>query len=298
MPITELPEGITPVTSPLPGWRVTTPAAEALVTRQGAQLVHWQPAGHRPVLYLSAESQWRENAPIRGGIPICFPWFGGGRGLASPVSPSDGPLDPSHGWARVTDWDLVGATVEDDGTAELVFELSGAAFTGQPHQEHFPADASVRYTMRIGAQLSLELAVIAGDTLVDVETALHTYFSVADAHRTTITGLEGADYWDKVDSRVQTQRDAVTLDSETDRVYTSGGPVRIDDGERTIEVTTTGASSTVVWNPWQTKARAMADFGDDDYLRMVCVESGNVLQHAIVVPPGEQHEMSVTYKVR
>ena len=301
MTTVQLPPGLSLVDEPLPAIQVDTPAARATVTLQGAHLTHWQPAGAHPVLFLSPDSQWREGAPIRGGIPVCFPWFGGGRTDLRPTaghSPSPAALDPSHGWARLTDWNLTDAAVAKDGTARLVFELPGSAFTGSPEAGHFPDDALARFTMRIGAELHLEFEVHAGNTLVDVETALHTYFAVSDITAVRIRGLANTSYWDKLDKSVHHQMGDITFTGETDRVHDWDGPVHIVDTDRSIEITSTGANSVVVWNPWILKSRAMPDFGDEDYRHMVCVESGNVLQQAIVVPPGQSHLMSVTYRLR
>ena len=177
MDICELPAGITLVDDPVPGLRITTPAAEGFVTLQGAHLTHWQPVGADPVLWTSRDSRFARGTAIRGGVPVCFPWFGPGRDQENPGQPS---LDPNHGWARLVDWKLCSAGVDEQGQAELTFELDGRQVADQPHPELFPADAVVRYSMRLGAMLDLRLEVIAGEVLVDVEEALHVYFAVED----------------------------------------------------------------------------------------------------------------------
>lgn len=293
-----LPPGLTLEAGPLPMIRVSTPAVEAAVTLQGAQLVGWQPAGAEPVLYLSRQSRWQSGAAIRGGIPVCFPWFGGGRDhLATAAGHAEAGLEPAHGWARVSDWQLFETSVAADGTASLTFELWGADLVDKPHSEHFPADARVRYTMHIGAELLQEFEVISGFSLLDVETLLHTYLAVDDITQVTITGLDGAPYWDKVTGRAARQVGDLVIDGEVDRVHDSSAPARVVGPGRTIEITTTGAGSTVVWNPGAENARGMADFGDQDFRRMVCVESGNVSTAAITVGPGESHVMTVHYRL-
>lgn len=295
-----LPPGLRLVHEPLPALEITTSAVRAMVTLQGAQITAWQPTGAEPVLYLSEDSRWTPGAAIRGGIPICFPWFGGGRNhLATAAGQPDAvvALDPSHGWARVMPWHLVDASVDAAGGATVTFELRGTDAVDRPHADQFPADATVRYTMHLGAELRLEFAVIAGASLLDVETLLHTYLRVDDITATSITGLDTAPYWDKVDQQARKQSGEITITGETDRVYESSAPVRVVTPQRTIEVTTTGSSSTVVWNPWSAKAQSMSDFGDRDFEQMVCVESGNVADQAITVPPGGSHVMTVTYRL-
>ena len=295
-----LPKGVTLVDDPMPAVQISTAAVEATVTLQGAQIIAWTPTGADPVLYLSKDSHWQPGTPIRGGIPVCFPWFGGGRNHIATSASHHEPvvtLEPSHGWARIVDWTLVDASVARDGTASLVFELSGAAFVGATHHRHVPADVMVRYTMHLGTDLRLVLEVISGGSLVDVETLLHTYLSVPDVDRVTIAGLDQAPYWDKVERRARTQEGELVITGQTDRVYDTSAVIRVTTGKRTIQITTTGSKSTVVWNPGADKARTLDDFGDQDYRQMVCVESGNVLHNAITVAPGQSQVMTVTYRI-
>ncbi|MGA4669931.1 D-hexose-6-phosphate mutarotase [Propionibacteriaceae bacterium Y1923] len=295
-----MPEGMTLVPDPLPTIRISTPAVEAAVAVQGAQLVGWQPAGAAQVLYLSDQSRWEPGAAVRGGIPVCFPWFAAGRNHL--VTASGHPdavvsLEPAHGWARVTDWQLTTASVDEVGTATLTFELHGADQVDAPHPELFPEDATLRYTLRIGAELDLELEVVAGTTLLDVETLLHTYLAVEDISEVRVTGLDGTPFWSKVTQESSTQDGDVVFAGPVDQIHDTTAAVQVVGPQRTIEVTTTGSSSTVVWNPWSQGAATMADMPDEDYRHMVCVESGNVVNHALTVGPGESHVMTVNFRV-
>lgn len=294
MSICELPEGITLVDGPLPEVHVATPAAEGRVAVQGAHITHWQPAGAEPVLWMSKETRRQPGAPIRGGIPVCFPWFGPGR-LEGDAASSQ--LDPGHGWARITDWNLVSARVDDAGVAELVWEITGEMAQGQPHADLFPLDATLRYTMTFGPDLRLSLEVIAGEVLVDVEQALHTYFAIDDLDGLRIEGLDGAPYIDKVTGDQAVHEGDLAIRGEVDRVHDSSAPLRIVDAGRTLRVTSTGTESIIVWNPWVAKSAVMSDFGDEEFREMVCVESGNVMAHAVTVPPGQNHVMTVQYSV-
>lgn len=290
----DLPAGITAVSEPLPGLQIRTDAADADVVLQGAQLTHWQPRDAEPVLWTSAESRWQQGVPVRGGIPICFPWFGPGR-TADETNPH--PREPAHGWARISTWTLRSASVSEDGIAELEFELEGSSWKDSEYPDVFPHDAVVKYRMRIGRRLELEFEVVAGEVLVDVEQALHTYLAVDDVAEVAIEGLDGAPYLDKVTGEDGVQQGPLTIEGEVDRVHTSDAPVQVVGPQRTLRITKENSASTIVWNPGPTKAGTMADFGDEEYRRMVCVEQGNVLAEAITIAPGHNHVMKVQIEV-
>lgn len=287
----ELPDGVTFTDDPMPMLRISTAAAQARVALQGAHLTHWQPAGQDPVLWTSSATRWEQGTAIRGGIPVCFPWFGPGR---TDFSHPD-PLAPAHGWARVVEWSLLEAEVDDDGTAQLIFELPD--HQNQPHAEQLPADASLRYTLRIGAGLDLTLEIIAGDILVDVEAAWHTYLAVSDIDETRVEGLDQVGYLDKVSGENEVQQGEVTFAGQVDRVYDASSGVSVVTPHRRLEISTSGTGSTIVWNPGEQKAATMSDVGAGEWRRFACVESGNVLEHAAIVPPGHQHVMRVSYRL-
>lgn len=277
----------------LPVVRVSTAVASGEVYLHGAHVTSWQPAGAEPVIWLSAESEFRPGAPIRGGVPICFPWFGAGR------TPS---LAPAHGFARIAPWRLTGAS-DDDGTVTLTFALTHDDASGAPGADRWPFRFTAGYTVTFGAELTLALTVRnAGDEAFSFEEALHTYLAVADARTATVDGLDGARYLDKTSSgepRQVLQSGPVTFTSETDRVYLQGAPTTLlDPGSRAITITPENGADTVVWNPWVAKAAAMADFGDDEWPAMVCVETANALGDAVTLGPGESHTLRVTYAVR
>jgi glucose-6-phosphate 1-epimerase len=238
---------------------------------------------------MSGHSYFQRDKPIRGGVPICFPWFG--------PHPQDS-AEPAHGFARISPWTLCEADESADGTVSLAFELEADnASLVWPH--HFHAD--VRFT--IGATARIELIVQNVDTVpFSFEEALHTYFTVSDISGVAISGLEETAYLDKVGG--QTPRAAegspIRFSGETDRVYTdTTADCTIDDAglHRCIVVSKEHSKSTVVWNPWTAKARAMQDFGDEEWHGMVCVESANVGPAAVTLHPGERHRMSVSLAV-
>jgi glucose-6-phosphate 1-epimerase len=270
---------------------IATPACSAELVLQGAHLCRWQPAGHaHPVLWMSQASRFEPGAPIRGGVPICFPWFGPRAG---------DPAAPPHGFARVKPWTLDGATVDPDGTATLLLSLRSDDAT----RAIVPQDFAATFTVRVGASLGMTLRV--GNTGAGpfrFEEALHTYFTVGDVRQVRVDGLAGAIYLDKTDGgQRKTQTDAVvTVSAETDRLYldtTTAVTVTDPVLARRLTVGKSGSLSTVVWNPWVAKSRAMPDFGDEEWPGMICIETVNAVDNAVTIAPGETHVMSADVSV-
>jgi D-hexose-6-phosphate mutarotase len=269
--------------------RVTGPAGRAEIYLLGAHVARWAPADSGDVLFLSSRSRFASGSAIRGGVPICFPWFG---------PHATDPAAPAHGFARVLPWTLVGAREDgDDVVVELGLEDSPETRTGAwPH----PFRATYRVT--VGAALRLDLEVTnTGSAPVTYEEALHTYLTLADARRAVLTGLEGTDYLDKTSGgrTVPGDRDPVRLTGETDRVYLdTQATVTVDDpaGDRRLEVAKENSDTTVVWNPWVEKAAAMADFADDEWTGMVCVETCNVGARAVTLASGASHTMTAVVR--
>lgn len=284
-----LPEGVTLVDGQggLPALRVNTPACTGEVYLLGAHVTEWTPAGAEPVLWMSEKSQFAAGAPIRGGVPICAPWFGPGK---------NGDLAPAHGWFRTATWNLASASAEDD-EVRLTFTLDG-------RDAEVPEGASrgVRgeYTVTFGSALGLSLTVTSDDAL-ELEEALHTYLAVSDIAEVTVEGLDGTRYVDKAPGgrAVNAQQGALKFLRETDRVYGHEGSASVvDPGKgRRITVEKEGSGSTVVWNPWTAKAAAMPDFGDDEWHGMVCAEVANALAKSVSLEPGGSHTMKATYSV-
>lgn len=281
-----LPEGIALLPDPLPRLVVTVPTASGVVYLNGAHVAEWTPKGADPVLWMSAESWFEEGQPIRGGIPICLPWFGPGR---------NNDKSPGHGFVRLAQWNLVEAAVVD-GAAHLVLALAGEEASGLPGADEDCLDFSARLIVRMGTTLEVRLEVTAGKSEYTFEEALHTYLSVGDIHRTTVEGLDGASYLDKVAGGIHTQDGPVDFTGETDRVFESTGEVAVVDTAkgRTIRISKTDSANTVVWNPWEAKAAKMPDFGDREWTSMVCVEAANALGNFITLQPGHTHTLVMT----
>jgi glucose-6-phosphate 1-epimerase len=276
--------------SGLPHLRVATPRASGTVFFHGAHVTDWTPAhAGRPVLWMSSRSAFRPDKAIRGGVPICFPWFGG--------HPSDSTA-PAHGFARLAAWTL--ADVVDDGgvvTVTLTFDTAAYASPRWPHH------ARARYRVGFGGTLDMRLDVEnVGQRPFSFEEALHTYLAVGDIGQAEVTGLESTDYLDKVDGFARKHQGAepVLFTAETDRVYLdTASACRIVDRawSRTIEVGKSGSRTTVVWNPWAAKAAGYSDFGPDEWRGMLCVETANVGAAAVHLEPGGVHAMQTAITV-
>jgi glucose-6-phosphate 1-epimerase len=258
----------------LPKLVIENDGATAEVYQHGAHLTAWQPRGQKPVLFMSRKSAFDPAKPIRGGVPICFPWFGPKAGA---------PDAPMHGYARLRDW-----TLEYAGRDGVSFILESE-------------EATARLTFTIGAALDMALEVRARKDFT-YEEALHTYLRVGDVRRVSVEGLEGVDYLDKTDGfRRKTQAGPITVAAETDRIYlkTKGVCVVRDPVlGRSITVEKEGSDNTVVWNPWIAKAKAMADFGDDEWPDMICVETANVGDAAVRLTAGQTHLTRARVSVR
>lgn len=273
------------ITNPMRGVEARYGSAHYGIFDQGAHVWAYQPDGQAPVLWVSGQSAFAAGAPIRGGVPVVFPWFGPGR---------DGTLTPPHGFARTAVWHLSDTkdTLDRDGRLLVEYELDDA-MTG--HQDNFPAP----YTAYLRAKftpdyLGIELQVTnTGTEDFTFDNALHTYLAVGDVREITISGLDGAAYLDKVTDESRTQSGDLTVGEETDRVYESAGDVVLTDPVlgRTLNISKSGSANTVVWNPWIDKSAAMEDFGDDDWTSMICIEAANALGNAITLRPGETHHL-------
>ena len=262
--------------------RVETPHAEASIFLYGAHLTHYQPRGDRPVLFTSTQSRFQRGQPIRGGVPIVFPWFGP-HGADSSA--------PMHGFARLAEWRLESVERTSDGSVLLIFGLDSARAT----HPAWPHAYAARYSVRIGPRLELALEVTnPSDRAVTYEEALHTYLAVEDVRAVEIRGLAGATYVDNTDGmkRKTQESEPLRITGETVRVYlgTRAACVLEDPAAgRRLFVEKWGSDATVVWNPWVAKAQAMPDFGDEEWPRMLCIETANVGEYAIQLPPGARH---------
>lgn len=267
-----------------------TATGTVTVHDQGAHLTEWR-VGEVPVIWVSQASEYAVGTPIRGGVPVCWPWFGPGRG---------GDLTPAHGFARIAPWRLLEESTED-GTVRLLWELTPADVAATDGAQHFPHAFTARVEVTVSESATISLTVRNDDTEPwDFEAALHTYLHVGDIRRVRLTGLEGTRYFDKVLQSEGSQEGQLSFSGETDRVYRAEGAVQVHDPvlDRTLVIEKAGSANTVVWNPWVDKAAAMSDFQDGEWPVMVCVEAASVGDDAVRLEPGAEHTLSTTVQIR
>ena len=269
---------------------VTNPHASATLALQGAQVLTWAPHGQSPVIWLSRAARFAPGKSIRGGAPVCWPWFG---------PHATDPGLPAHGFSRTVPWEVIETRALDDGATELVSALAENDQTRAmwPHR--------ARLSLRVTVDRTLKLALTtlnAGNEDFVIGEALHTYFEIGDIADIRVAGLEGGEYLDKVGGgSVRRRQDGrVSFAAETDRIYlNTEAECVIEDArlKRRIRIAKSGSRSTVVWNPWAAKADKMGDLGPDGWRGMVCVESANAADNVITVKAGASHTLAVEYRV-
>jgi glucose-6-phosphate 1-epimerase len=266
----------------LPMFEITTPWSSAEIYLHGAHVTHFKKHDEPPLLFLSQCSRFTTGEPIRGGIPIIFPWFG---------KPADKP--GQHGFARNRDWELKEMAVSPDGAVSVRLQMPECG-----ESPECPACA-VDYLVTVSDTLTAELVVMNKSAReFTFENCLHTYFAVGDIGAMSIKGLKGVDYLDSLEARTRKTEanDVIRIASEVDRTYlNTTHRVEIHDASlrRTIRVEKENSNSTVVWNPWIEKSKAMQDFGDEEYQQMVCVESGNVALNKIKLASGQTSRLRI-----
>ncbi|PQV62622.1 glucose-6-phosphate 1-epimerase [Abditibacterium utsteinense] len=268
------------VDSGLPRAHFEHDGAKAEVLLQGAHVAQFETASGDHLLFQSRDPRFEAGKSFHNGVPVIFPWFG----------PKIGdPSAPGHGFVRTVPWEI--ENVEEDSLA-LKLESNEQTLAQWPHPFR------LSYRVRLEAQkFQLQLQITnTGAEAFEFETALHTYFRVADVRNVEISGLDGKTYLDKTRGFSRhTQSGLIRIEQEVDRVYLdSSGPIILRDGARTLKISDLGGiKSTVVWNPWQEKGRNFGDLCADEWQQFVCIESGVVADDAVSLDAGKSYEMSV-----
>ncbi len=257
----------------------------AFVSLYGAHVMHYTPKGEDDALWMSPTSFFEQGKPIRGGIPVCWPWFG----------PHDNDAaKPMHGFARLSIWEVVKTQVNSRGETDLILSLSDSAST----KALWPYSFQATITVTLGDKLSLTLHVKnTGSEPFTMTEALHTYFRVGEASKISIEGLEGCTYLDGLNQNapvVQAEK-LIEIKKEENRRYINTTAVTIISDpvlNRKIRIEKQNSNTTVVWNPWTATAKSMPDFADEGYKTMVCVEAANAYSNAVTVQPGKEFEIA------
>lgn len=278
---------IAPGPSGLPHIFIQAEGAHAEIALQGGHVLHYGHHGAPPILWASRQAIFAAGTAIRGGIPICWPWFG--------PHPDD-PSKPQHGFVRTLLWQLRAVGMSgDDVWVRLGLTDSDQTSAIWPHA------FDLELTVKVGQQLDVSLtARNRGDSSFSCGGALHSYFTVADINQISIEGLAWARYLDKVAGGEHIQSVPLTITGEVDRVYqeTTADCTIVDPMlNRRIIIAKAGSRTTVVWNPWVEKAVRMADFANDEYQQMVCVETANANDDLAFLPPGVMHTLRATISI-
>ncbi|MBU1140677.1 MAG: D-hexose-6-phosphate mutarotase [Proteobacteria bacterium] len=255
--------------------------AHAKIALQGAHLFHYQRLGHAPLLWLSEKSFFEAGKAIRGGVPICWPWFGRHK--------TEKNL-PQHGFARNVLWKLLEARENDACSTEITLQLTSSEESLQlwPHRFELLLQVTVSETLCIALT-----SKNCDKTTCEISSALHSYFAVTNIDNVSVEGLENTLYFDAVTNESKTQKGPLFITEEVDRIYQKvHNPLILHDQTRTVHIAATGSSSAVVWNPWITKCANMNDMQDIGYQTMLCIETANALEDARQLAPGEEHTLT------
>lgn len=271
------------------------PAFRAEVLLQGAQMIAFAPTGQSNWLWLSDTVDYKKGVSLRGGIPVCWPWFGNACKNPPEVQAhyNGKQPTPAHGFARTQEWQF-GELYEACDRVELSMTLSAT------HQPDWAAEArlTARWIMsRDGLTIQLTTHNY-GRSAMAITQALHTYFPTQNIHQTHLSGLHRQSYLDTLDNwRRKTQSGDVHFEAETDRIYYTspdGHHLTLATPKQRTRIDASGSQSCIVWNPWIRKSRGLGQFADDAWQRMVCVETANAADDWINIEPGHSHTLSVT----
>ncbi len=264
---------------------VTTGGATGEMYLHGGHVTSWKPAGADEVLYLSPNSLFQTGKAIRGGIPVCFPWFG---------DKADDPTAPAHGFVRASEWQLQSIEPTAKDVVVSMFTQSDDST-----RKRWPHDFRLVCRASFGERLKVELIVTnTGPSGFTFEEALHAYFAITDSATAAVRGLDSTRYIDKTDHRIEkTQSGDVQFAAETDRVYLdTTQDLQLFDpaGKSELRVEKRNSRTTVVWNPWSEKSVALKDLGAGEWKKFVCIETTNVGPFAVQLQPGQSHSLGMS----
>ncbi|WP_101759984.1 D-hexose-6-phosphate mutarotase [Oceanicoccus sp. KOV_DT_Chl] len=269
--------------------------AQATVFLQGAQLSHFQPKQQaQAVIWCSPDCDYRQGQSLRGGIPVCWPWFGDPSRNPEAVQQLMGaePLS-AHGIVRNQLWDLRAIEIVNTGHTRLTLSLT------VENEPAWPYTCQLQLMIDISDQLQLhwQITNLSQQTL-SFSGALHSYFAVSKISQLAVNGLENLNYIDCLDQwQLKSEAEPVIIDREVDRIYQqcSNRVSLLDSGwQRLIHIDSQGSNSAVLWNPWIEKAKRLSHYPDDAYQAMVCLETANIVDDMVTLAAGASHQLSIT----
>ena len=261
---------------------VASEFCSAKIFLQGAQLTEFTPAGKKPLIWVSSEEDYQEGKSVRGGMPICWPWFG----------VNSNPDWPIHGVARTSLWRADEVTEQDEQIkVSLTLPMAQVDESYWPHKSKL----KVEFVLTTKLEVRLTTTNLSNQTITFTQ-ALHTYFPTPAIAETQVDGLQGSKYIEFGEGPFD-QNELVGFARETDMVYTQAADTqRIITPDGIIEVGRENSSSCVLWNPWIEKSKRLSNFADDEYHTMLCLEAANVMDDSAVVAPGESHTLTTTIR--
>lgn len=270
----------------LPIVTITNQFATSVISLYGAQVLSYKPAGEKDLLWMSEKSLFKEGKAIRGGIPLCFPWFG--------PHPTDHSL-PQHGFARLSAWEVSKTTTMQNGALQIYLYLHHSTYT----KTFWPFDFSAELTVTVGPKLEVKLKIINTDEKeFTYSDALHTYFNVSDILNIDIEGLNRASCYDGFGDTPKQQDEIVLMIAKEENrryVHHTDDCIIHDKGfNRDIRVAKTGSKVTVVWNPWIETTKTMSDMAADGYKTFICVEAANSYDDIVTLKPNDSFTISTT----
>jgi glucose-6-phosphate 1-epimerase len=247
----------------LPCIKLQYGAASAVISLYGGQVLSYQAVPGKELLWLSPKATWHNQAAIRGGVPVCWPWFGK---AGVEYNPENIAL-ANHGVVRNQLWQL----------SHQHSSVAGVSVTLQinidrlPHQQ---AGAMLQLCLTLNDSLTISLSC---NTVMPQQAALHSYFAITDIDSVLIRPLPGQ-YYDKLkEAQVADSRCSTNISAETDRIYhQSARQMRLDSAEQALSIHQAGHDATVVWNPWQEKSSNFSDLENTSYRQFVCVETARL----------------------
>jgi glucose-6-phosphate 1-epimerase len=270
--------------------KIDTPLATATICLYGGQVIDWRPKKQDiPVLWASNLATFTLGKAIRGGLPICWPWFG---------SHQTNSQLPGHGYARISPWDVSATEITNEGAIRITLRMQDTDMS----LAHFSSSVRLAVQITVGRELTVELTTTNESNQVIVLTeGLHTYFRVGDVSRINISGLDGVEYVDLLSNNIRRiQEGPIRFYNELGRIYmnTTAACV-IEDPllNRRIIIEKNGSLCTAVWNPWASTAAKIVDLGGEDWRTMVCLEGANAFENAVIVAVGSNHTHTATYSL-
>jgi len=260
---------------------VSNKYAGADICLYGAHVTSFRPHNTMEILYLSPDSNFEAGKPIRGGIPVCFPWFGPHK---------TDPEKPLHGFGRLMYWDVSEAKSLPSGDTLVKLFLHSDAET----KAYWPFDFIAEMTIVVGRTLTATLNVFNSSSgSFEYSCALHSYFFLSSVGNISIEGLQGVNYYDQLQNlNLLQEEEFLEIDHALTRHYLdTETPCVIDDPvfRRRINVGKSGSRVTTVWNPGEEACEKIADLPDDAFESFVCIEAVNAFNHSVVLAPGESH---------